>query len=187
MENERKIRSWCIIGFLTIVILGSMLHFVFEWTNRSVLAGIFVPVNESVWEHLKLGFWSLVAFSAIEYWSIWKYVANYFFAKALGTFILSSTILVIFYTCTSFVGKSILIVDISSYATGAFVCQFLIYRLYKSKPLHHATKIGGVVFLTLSGLLFAVFTFFPPHKSIFMDKTNNTFGITMERSGAEER
>ncbi|MCW4022413.1 MAG: DUF6512 family protein [archaeon] len=32
--------------------------------------GAFSAVNESVWEHLKLGFWPLILYTAIEYWKI---------------------------------------------------------------------------------------------------------------------
>lgn len=47
------------------MILGVVLHFTFEWSNNNILVGTFSPVNESIWEHLKLLFfpmWILVAF-----------------------------------------------------------------------------------------------------------------------------
>jgi hypothetical protein len=120
-------------------------------------------------------------FSAIEHRSIGGQVNNYLFSKALGIFALSSTILVIHYTYTGITGRSIVLVDVASYAAGALVCQVLAFRLYKRKPLSGSLKAGGALFLILMGSLLALFTYFPPHKGIFMDKTNNTYGIKMEK------
>lgn len=182
MNLERKVRAWSLIGFFTIVLLGSLFHFVFEWTNRSALAGIFVPVNESVWEHLKLGFWGVIVFSGIEYWSVSKLVNNYFFSKGLGVITLSITILVIYYSYTSIVGRNILFFDIVSFIVGVLFCQFLVYKLYKRKPLNRFINVAGIVFLFLMAITFALLTYFPPHKNLFKDKTNNTYGIKMEQS-----
>ena len=48
-------RKWLIVGFLSIL-AGSALHFLYDlWPNP--LTAVFAPVNESVWEHLKLLYW----------------------------------------------------------------------------------------------------------------------------------
>ena len=51
---DKSIYTWEIIGTFFIIIAGSLLHFVYEWTGYSDIMGLFTPVNESVWEHLKL-------------------------------------------------------------------------------------------------------------------------------------
>ena len=33
---------------------GNLLHFVYDWTGQSPVAGALAAVNESVWEHMKL-------------------------------------------------------------------------------------------------------------------------------------
>ena len=45
-----------LIAFLVISILGTIGHFLFEWTGENAIVGLFFPVNESTWEHLKLLF-----------------------------------------------------------------------------------------------------------------------------------
>ena len=48
-------RKWWTVCFLSIL-AGSALHFLYDlWPNP--LTAVFAPVNESVWEHLKLLFW----------------------------------------------------------------------------------------------------------------------------------
>lgn len=47
------------LGFGIACALGTAAHFVYVWCPAPLL-GLFVPVNESVWEHLKLLFWPTV-------------------------------------------------------------------------------------------------------------------------------
>jgi len=51
---KTKILKLELIGAIFIILLGSLLHFTFEWSNKFWLVGIFSAVNESAWEHLKL-------------------------------------------------------------------------------------------------------------------------------------
>ena len=43
-------------AILAVAILGSLNHFLYDWTGGSSLAALFCPINESPWEHLKLLF-----------------------------------------------------------------------------------------------------------------------------------
>ncbi|MCJ7665514.1 MAG: DUF6512 family protein, partial [Actinobacteria bacterium] len=55
--KRKKLLTWEMLGILFAFILGSLLHFTFElsgsWGPMALISG----VNESVWEHLKIGFW----------------------------------------------------------------------------------------------------------------------------------
>jgi hypothetical protein len=53
---KKSILRWELGGIAFVVILGSVLHFAFEWSGRAIPIGPIAAVNESVWEHLKLGF-----------------------------------------------------------------------------------------------------------------------------------
>lgn len=135
------------------------------------------PVNESVWEHLKMGYTALLLFSCLEYTQIKNEVSNYFAAKLAGIMALELTILIIFYSYISFTGDSILWIDILSFVTGVILCQFFSYKLFRKKPyrvLMNRLCLAG--FLSL-GLLFVFFTFSPPRTGIFKDPGNNTYGI----------
>ena len=41
-------------GALFTLILGTVGHFFYEWSGENKIVGIFFPVNESTWEHMKL-------------------------------------------------------------------------------------------------------------------------------------
>ena len=55
----RRLNIFLIIGAVFTIITGTLLHFVYEWSGESLLVGIFSPINESVWEHLKLLFFPM--------------------------------------------------------------------------------------------------------------------------------
>ena len=44
-----------LLAWLLSSLVGTLLHFVYDWWPNALTA-IFTPVNESVWEHLKLLF-----------------------------------------------------------------------------------------------------------------------------------
>ena len=39
---------------------GTLFHFIYEWSGFHPLAGLFAPVNESTWEHLKMLFFPVL-------------------------------------------------------------------------------------------------------------------------------
>lgn len=45
-----------VITWLAALLAGFVLHFVYQWWPNAVTA-LFSPVNESLWEHIKLIFW----------------------------------------------------------------------------------------------------------------------------------
>ena len=62
-----RIKQFHIVGLLFTLLTGFLLHFVYEWSGDNPLVGLFSPVNESVWEHLKLLFFPILAYSIVEY------------------------------------------------------------------------------------------------------------------------
>lgn len=52
------------LAFLLAVLAGTGLHFLYD-VCPVPLVGLFAPVNESVWEHLKLFFWPALAAACV--------------------------------------------------------------------------------------------------------------------------
>ena len=51
---KKSVPYWRVGGFIFTAVVGTLLHFLFDWTGGSVAAALFSAVNESIWEHLKL-------------------------------------------------------------------------------------------------------------------------------------
>ena len=55
-----------IIGVFVSFILSILLHFIYGWIPNTLFS-IVAPVNESIWEHMKLIVTSSLIFSMFEY------------------------------------------------------------------------------------------------------------------------
>jgi hypothetical protein len=138
--------------------------------------GVFSAVNESVWEHLKLGFWPALMYTLIEYRQIKKQTNNFFLAKTIVPFTIIAVITAIFYSYTSITGESIFLIDITSFFIAVIIGQYLSYRLLTYNSLAGWTEMVALALFILLGILFIVFTFYPPHLPPFQDPISGDYG-----------
>ena len=64
-DDKKFYKRYIVTGLLFVGILGTLFHFVYDWCRQSRLIGLFVPVNESTWEHMKLLFIPMLIYIAI--------------------------------------------------------------------------------------------------------------------------
>jgi len=166
-----------LIGMVFIIILGSVLHFTFEWSGNQPIVGVFSAVNESVWEHLKLAFWPALLFMLIEYVLLKKTANNFAFAKTTGVYLMVIIIPIVFYSYTAITGKSIFVVDISTFIVAVIIGQLSSYKLLTYKKLSENLTRVSLIALVLLGLAFVLFTFYPPQLPIFRDPNTGKYGI----------
>ena len=175
--NERAILRYELLGILFIILLGSMLHFTFELSGYNSIVGVFSAVNESVWEHLKLGFWPAILYMLIEYRFIKKEGNNFFLAKTVVPYAIAAIIPAIFYSYTSITGESIFMIDILSFIVAVIIGQYLSYRILIYKQLSAKLELVALAAMHLLAFLFIVFTFAPPHLPPFQDPISGAYGI----------
>ncbi len=113
-----------IIAFIIISVLGTLGHFVFKWTDKNYIAGLFFPVNESVWEHLKLLFFPSAIYSATEYLLKDKKPSNYLQAVVFSAISGMFWIVALFYTVKGVVGYNIDFINIMIYYVGVIISLY---------------------------------------------------------------
>jgi hypothetical protein len=165
-----------IIGTLFIIFLGTALHFTFASSGNNPVVGSFSAVNESVWEHLKLPFWPSIFWLLMIMYPLRNKVSNFFSAKALGIVLMLIIIPVVFYSYTTFT-KEILAVDIATFMVAVIVGQIVSYGLYKQGKGSRLTEVVAITILALLAIIFIMFTFYPPHLSIFIDPETSHYGF----------
>ena len=67
LESNLKILRWELAAVFFILLFGSGLHFVFEFSNFWHPVAPFAAVNESIWERLKMVFWPGLIFFSVQY------------------------------------------------------------------------------------------------------------------------
>ena len=165
------------VGMIFISLLGGLLHFTFELSGFNPVVGVFSAVNESVWEHLKLGFWPALLYTLIEYRQIRKQTNNFWAAKTVVPYTIIAVIVAIFYTYTSFTGESIFLIDITSFFVAVIIGQILSYKLLTYTKLAKWTQTLAMALFIILGILFIVFTFYPPELPPFQDPISGEYGI----------
>ena len=179
MEKSR-VKNLSIWGAVFAIILGSLIHFFYGWSGNNTIVGLFAPINESPWEHMKLVFTPFVLFAFIDYFYLRAITKNYCFALLKEVGVAIAFILAVFYLYTSFAGHSILAVDISSFVIGIVLAKWLGYKIligeYKSWEFTGLNTISAIL-LALVAAFFVYVTFNPPHTNLFLDETTSTYGI----------
>ena len=166
---------WQAAGFALVTFIGTILHFLYDWTGRSILVAPFSGVNESTWEHMKLLFWPLFLFAVFQ-WFFFRKEENYWYGKLAATVLGLMLIPALFYTWNGMFGKSPDWVNIAIFyvaAAGAFLLEWWVFRKGLLQCKHPQLGLGAMI---LIGILFTVFTFFPPQIPLFQDPVTGNFG-----------
>lgn len=165
-------------GAVFTILLGTLLHFVFEWSGNSPAVGIIGAVNESTWEHLKLLFLPMFFYGIFEYFTYGKETDNFIPARAISILAGMFIIVASFYTYTGIIGRNFMILDIGTFLLGAVGAYFIGYKIIKSDILtSHIAQTIGTIILILLILSFAIFTFKPPKIGIFLDPVTGKYSF----------
>lgn len=164
-------------GFAFTGILGTVLHFLYNWTKQNVIIAPFSAVNESTWEHMKILFWPMFIFSFFEYLTFCKDYENFWFVKLTGIVVGLILIPAIFYTYIGVTGKSSGVFNILIFFIAAGTAYYIETQLFQREAFIY--NLPGIPFILLCilALLFVAFTFFPPEIPLFQDPIKGTYGI----------
>jgi hypothetical protein len=177
--RDKKLLLWAIGGFFWINIGGSMLHFAFELSEYYRPLALIAAVNESVWEHLKMYFWSGLLLALVQYTYVRDVARNYWFGQAVGLLVTPFVIILSFYFYLGIAfpmyGRGWLAADIGTGALGVIAGQYVSYRMLTREPLSIGIRRNGAAVLySLLIVAFLSFTYYPPRIFLF----ENFFGYT---------
>ena len=124
------------ISFIIISLVGTICHFLYDWTNHNKFIGLFAAVNESTWEHIKIALTPTLLWGLIDGF-LYGANANYFLAKSLSLLIMIIVIPILFYLYSYLLKKHILIIDILIFYIAIFLGQFFFYFILESPPISY--------------------------------------------------
>ena len=168
-----------IINVVIFFALSFLWHFVYDLIPNFVTA-IFFPVNESIWEHMKIIFGVIIFGSLISLILMQKFKIKYnnFYVEIIIKAILGVIFyLAIFIPLYNIFGENMFI-SITLMLITYIVMEFIGYKILLLDELN--IKILPIILIILSYILFALLTFYPPHYSIFFDETKLIYGIPLK-------
>ena len=153
---------------LVAAFLGTLNHFLYFLSGQSAFVALFCPVNESVWEHLKLLYFPFLFVSIWEYLSLRPEVLHFFYCRYLGVIFGMLFTISVFYTYSGILGRNFLVLDIllfySSVIVSFGISEYFTERSHTSRETDSAFVISLWV---ITAFFFFVFTCFPPDLPLF--------------------
>ena len=171
-----SISLWMIIP---LGILGSLLHFSYEWSGHNRFVAMFSAVNESYWEHIKIAIWPIFLLQ------MWLFIAGgyqvpaFVPAATVALYSIPISMIAIVFGYKAIARKNILFLDISAFFISVATAQILFVQVLRElEPGTLTTAISSIFMLVLL-FSFSIFTHKPPAEpDLFLDPTNDTYGTT---------
>ena len=175
---RKRLFFWELAGFLFTSALGSLLHFVYEWSGGSLAAAVASAVNESTWEHMKLLFVPMFLFSVAQVCVLGKNYPNFLAVRTVSILAGLALIPVLFYTYTGVWGQMRDWANIAVFflaALGAFLLDASLLR--KNRLSAPWQQLLGLAVLWALAFCFVWCTFRPPHIALWRDPLTGIYGI----------
>jgi len=170
----RKIK---IIGVFVIFALSFVSHFMYKWLPNSIFSILF-PVNESIWEHMKLLATPVLIFSIFEYIiyrkkniSFNNFLLSYGISIILGIIIY----LIIYLPIHYIFGHSLVVAGIILFITF-IIMQVISYYIMNYREIKYSNIIGLGIIIILY-IVFGYLTYNPIEIDLFYDDEKNVYGI----------
>lgn len=166
-----------IISIIGIFLLCFLFHFLFDWLPNSITA-IFFPVNESIWEHMKLIFSAVIFYGIIDYIILQKFKIkynNFFTSLFVSALFIIPIYLIMFLPIYYKIGQNMFI-TISIMLVAIIISQVINYKILKAKDLDKLNIIS-FIFIIISYIIFAYLTYYPIKNELFFDIKEEKYGL----------
>ncbi|PRR81107.1 DUF6512 family protein [Clostridium vincentii] len=175
------VKKWFLFSIPFIFILGSLFHFAFEFTGKSIILAPFFPVNESIYEHLKLTFYPIFIWQLIGYLFLKNRVRiilkNWVISNAISIILSSILTIFLYYSAAGAFNIHSTIANISFYFISIALGQVLGLHLYKNCDDNRNLFLLSITMILCMFICFTIFTFMPPKLSLFMESSTGLYGI----------
>ena len=172
-----NLKTTRIISSIGIFLLCFLFHFVYE-IFPSTLTAIFFPVNESIWEHVKLIFTGIVFYGIIDYIILNKFHIKYnnFLYSLFVSSITSIPIFLSLYMPLFFKVGPKMWANFSVMGAVIIISQVISYNILKAKKYKCSNYVPITLFV-ITYIVLAYLTYNPPKNRIFFDTKDEKYGI----------
>lgn len=172
--NLKKAKIISVIG---IFILCFLFHSIYEILPNTISAMLF-PVNESIWEHQKLMFTSVVAYGIIDYIILNKFnikYNNFFLSLFVSSITIIPIFLIIYLPFYYKIGPKIFL-NIGVMLIAIIISQIISYCIL-SKKSYDKCNIISIILIIISYITLAYLTYNPIKCDLFFDTKDEKYGI----------
>lgn len=174
---KKTVAYWQTVGFIFTAVVGTALHFLFDWTGGSAVAALFSAVNESIWEHIKLMFYPMILFAVAEsrFWG--RQIESFWCVKVAGILLGIVLIPAIYYTYTGVLGVKVDWFNVTIFFLVAGLVFWLETKWFQRGFSCPGNGRWAPVVLAMIVAAFTVLTFVPVRIPLFQDSVTGTYGF----------
>lgn len=167
-----------IIGVIVTFLLTVLYHFLYKWFPNPIFE-IFFPVNESIWEHMKLLYSGILTFNIIEYIIYRKknINTNNFFTVTFLMMITSIILYLIIYLPLYDMFGENMIISISLLVIVIILEQIFSYYLLNYGKENKLLNKISIILIILGYVTLLSLTINPPRNYIFYDIVEHKYGV----------
>lgn len=165
------------IDIISISIIGTLLHFLYEFSGGNLFVAIFSAVNESVWEHIKIAVIPTYIVAIAKMWILEDRKYNLWTSLFFKVVTIIILIPLLFYGYQAIIKVESVVIDIIIFYVSIILSEIVEYIVQnKFKMSSKVEDVFKYLNIFMIGL-FILFTFIPPKLEIFKDKITNKYGI----------
>ena len=166
-----------IINSILTFALCFLTHFLYDWLPNPIFSILF-PVNESIWEHMKMIYTTFLLYGLIEYFILKRfdfkpnnYILSIFLKGVIAIPIYLAIYLPIYYTF----GENMIVTFTILFLTILFV-NYIGIKIMQSKEIKYQKTIS-IIGIIIVYLIMGILTYNPPHYDLFFDTEEEKYGI----------
>ena len=169
--NKKK---FVIINAIVTFLLGFLVHGMYSWFP-CFLTSIF-PVNESLYEHVKLVYLSPL-FSILIVGAFYKYKVNNMFFGIYISILFNILFFYMLYLPIYYLLGNSMVMTLIVYFISIVASNYILYRIISKPSYPKKYEVFGIVLLILGIIFLTYFSYYPPKTDFFKDPENNSYGI----------
>jgi hypothetical protein len=163
---------------LPLSAVGSLLHFLFDWTKHNRLVAIFGAVNESYWEHIKIAIWPVMLVQLGLFFLGGHQYPSFIPASTIALYSIPISMVGLVFTYKSLTKRNILWIDITVFFITIATGQLIFVLVLEQLSATPATVLVSILFLLGLVAAFGLFTLRPPKEpDPFVDPINQEYGL----------
>lgn len=165
------------ISTIGTFLLCFLTHFLYDFFPNTFFS-IFFPVNESIWEHMKMIYTTTFLFGIIEYILLSKFDLdrnNFLLTLFLKAFCSIPIYLAIYLPIYYRFGENMIVTLLLLFLV-LLLSNYVGYQLLSIREIKYQ-NVFAFLFIILGFILFGYFTYKPLHTHLFFDTQKEKYGI----------
>ena len=175
---DNTLNFW--LSIIVISVVGTLAHFLYDWSRQNRVLGLFAAVNESTWEHIKIALTASILWGFYDGY-IYGQNPNYFLAKLTSFGVIIFFIPFVFYSYQRLTKHPVLPIDIATFILAITLGQLAFYAILGAPAIPYFAQYLSCIGIFLFFGCYMTLTLAPVRSVIFKDPITGKYGFRAHR------